>query len=548
MVTVRDGRAVKIAGNPEHPITAGALCAKVNDYLERVYSPERVLHPLLRTGKKGSGSFRRATWDEALDVVAGRLREVRDRFGGEAILPYSYFGTMGYLQADLMSARLMHALGASHLERTICAEAGIAGAMLTQGPSPEVDPEQWPQARSIVLWGWNPLSTAPHLWRLIMQARKNGARLTVVDPYRSRTARVADEHIRPVPGTDGALALGFMRAMVDAGLHDDEWCRRHTNGYDALLERLAEWPVDRAAGVTGVDAATIRRVGEDLATIQPSLVRAGVGAQRHAGAPLAYRTMACLPALAGSWRHPGGGFSYIPIATIAALGTGPLRREDLRPGPVRTINMSALGDALTDGTLDPPVKALVCWNSNPARVAPDTGKVLSGLSRDDLFCVVLEHFVTDTARHADVVLPATTQLEHLDAQFSWGHHYVTHNEPAIAPQGEAKPNTEIFRLLAARLGLDDPCFTESDEEILASVLGRAPGGLDVSLLAGRGWAKVDLGQGPAPHADGGFGTPDGKLAFHSDTLAGLGLDPLPTYDAAAEVADAALAERFPFAL
>ena len=546
VVTVVDGRATHVGGDPDHPVTAGALCAKVNDYIERVYSPDRLLRPLIRTGPKGSGTFRDASWDEALDVVAAKLREVHDTYGGEAILPYSYMGTMGFLQYDLMSARVMHALGATELQRTICAEAGIQGVASTIGPSPEVDPERWPNARFVVVWAWNPLSTAPHLWRLILQARKAGARLVVIDPFRSRTARVADLHLQPRPGTDAALALGMMRAMVDEGVHDDSWCRAYTTGYDDLLARLDEWPVERAAEVAGVDAATLRQLGVDFATTQPSLVRMGVGGQRHAGAPLAYRTITCVPALAGSWRHDGGGFSYIPLAVAGATATGPLRRPDLLPGPVRTINMSAVGDALTDPALTPPVKALVCWNSNPARVAPDTTKVLAGLSRDDLFCVVVEHFMTDTARYADVVLPATTQLEHTDTLFSWGHHYLTFNEAAIARQGEAKPNTEIFRLLASRLGLDDPCLSTTDDELLEEVLAAAP--VDAGALRSRGWAKVDLGQGPTPHAEGGFLTADGKMALRADRLEALGLDPLPTFDPPAEATDDALAARFPFAL
>ena len=546
LVTVVDGRATHVGGDPDHPVTAGALCAKVNDYMERTYSRDRLLRPLIRTGPKGSGAFREASWDEALDAVAHKLLEVRDTHGGEAILPYSYLGTMGYLQSDSMSARVMHALGASELQRTICAEAGIMGVATTLGLSPEVDPERWPNARYVVVWAWNPLSTAPHLWRLILQARKAGARLVVIDPFRSRTARVADEHIQPRPGTDAALALGMMRAMVDEGVHDDAWCREHTTGYDDLLARLDEWPVERAADVAGVDAAAVRRIGVEFATTQPSLVRVGVGGQRHAGAPLAYRTIACLPALAGSWRHDGGGFSYIPLGIITATPTGHLRRQDLEPHPVRTINMSAIGDALTDPELSPPVKALVCWNSNPARVAPDSTKVAAGLAREDLFSVVLEHFLTDTARYADVVLPTTTQLEHLDTLFSWGHHYLTYNEPAIAPCGETKPNTEVFRLLAARLGLDDPCFKQSDAELLDEVLAKAP--IDAAALRSRGWAKVDIGQGPTPHAEGRFPTADGKMTIRADDLAALGLDPLPTFDPPAEATDDTLAPRFPYAL
>ncbi len=527
-------------------MTRGSLCAKVNDYVTRVYSPERVLRPLVRTGPKGE--LQEATWDEALDVVASRLRAVREEHGGQAILPYSYLGTMGYLQGNLMSARVMNKLGATELVRTICADGGIAGTIMSHGVSPEVDPEQWPHARYVVVWGWNPLSTAPHLWRFLQEARGNGARLVVVDPYRSRTARVADEHVQPVPGTDAALALGMMRAIVDAGLQADAWCREHGTGYDELLERLSEWPVERAAEASGVPAEVVRRIGEEMASTQPSLVRLGVGAQRHLGAPAAYRTVACLPALAGSWQHQGGGCSYIPLATAGALNSGPLGRPDLRPGPVRRINMSALGDALTDPALDPPVKALVVWNSNPARVAPDAARVAAGLAREDLFTVVVEQFLTDTARCADVVLPATTQLEHRDVLFSWGHHYLTDNQPAIAPLGEAKPNTEIFRLLAERLGFDDPCFRETDDDLLAAVLAAAPASVDVDQLLTRGWAKIDLGQGPVPHAAGRFGTQDGRFAFRNDGLAAMGLDPLPGYEPPAEVADAELAARFPFAL
>ena len=393
-------------------------------------------------------------------------------------------------------------------------------------------PEEWPNARYLLVWGWNPLSTAPHLWRKLLDARKQGARLVVVDPFRSRTARVADEHLRPLPGTDAALAIGMMRAIVDAGLQDEDWCRAHADGYDELLAELERTSVEECAATCGVDAEAIARVGREFASTRPALLRLGVGAQRHAGAPAAYSTIASLPALTGAWKDRGGGCSYIPLATAAAISSHPLEREDLRERPGRTINMSRLGEALTDPGLDPPVKALVCWNSNPAAIAPDQERVLEGLRRDDLFTVVLEQFMTDTAQHADVVLPATTQLEHLDVLFSWGHHYVTWNEPAIEPVGEAKPNTETFRLLAERLGLEDPCFRESDAELVDALLENfAENG-----LRERGWTKVDLGQGPVPHADGGFGTETGRVALHA------------RYEPPAEVADSALAERFPLAL
>ena len=527
-VTVEDGRAVKVAGDPEHPITVGFLCGKVSNYLDRVYSEERILHPLVRE----DGELRRASWDEALDRVAEGLGRARDDFGGESILPYSYMGTQGLIQGNVMSARVMNALGASNLERTICATAGYTGTAMTHGVSPEVDPEEWPHARYVLVWGWNPLSTAPHLWRKLLDARKVGARIVVVDPFRSRTARVADEHLRPIPGTDAALAIGMMRAIVDAGLEDEAWCRAHAQGYDELVAALAERTVEDCAQICGVKAADIERVGRDFASTRPALVRLGVGAQRHMGAPAAYATVASLPALTGAWRDRGGGCSYIPLATAAAVSDHALQREDLRPGPVRTINMSQLGRALTDPELDPPIKAFVCWSSNPAAIAPDQERVLEGLRRHDLFVVVLEQFMTDTAASAEVVLPATTQLEHLDVLFSWGHHYLTWNEPAIEPLGEAKPNTEAFRLIAARLGFDDPCFAETDRELVDALLS----GFDEGELRSRGWHKIDLGQGPVPHADGGFGTETGKVTLHAD------------YVPPAEVADAGLARRFPLAM
>jgi anaerobic selenocysteine-containing dehydrogenase len=527
-VTVEDGRATKVAGDPDHPITVGFLCGKVSNYLERVYSEERILHPLVRE----NGGFRRATWDEALEVAADGILRAGDEFGGESILPYSYMGTQGLIQGNVMSARLMNALGASNLERTICATAGYTGTVQAHGFSPEVDPEEWPHARYVIVWGWNPMSTAPHLWRKLLDARKNGARILVVDPFRSRTARVADEHLRPLPGTDAALAIGMMRAVVDAGLHDEAWCREHADGYDELLAELSRTTVEDCAAQCGVDAETIARVGREFASTKPALLRLGVGAQRHAGAPAAYATVASLPVLTGAWRERGGGCSYIPLATASAISESPLQREDLRPGPVRTINMSRLGEALTDPGVDPPVKAFVCWNSNPAVIAPDQERVLDGLRRDDLFTVVLEQFMTDTAQHADVVFPATTQLEHLDVLFSWGHHYLTWNEPAVEPLGEAQPNTETFRRLADRIGLDDPCFRETDAELVDALLA----GFPENGLRERGWTKIDLGQGPVPHADGGFGTESGRAMLHA------------RYEPPAEVADAALAERLPLAL
>ncbi len=536
---VENGRAVALEARADHPITAGFLCGKVSDYVERVYAPDRLLHPLVRTGPKGSGSFREASWDEALGIAAAGIAGAIDRHGPEAVLPYSYLGTMGVLQGGAMADRVMDAIGASRLVRTICASAGATGVGLATGPSPEVDPEEWPHARLVVCWGWNPMSTAPHLWRLILQARRNGARLVVIDPFRSRTARVADLHLRPLPGTDGALAAGILRTLLDEGLADEVWCREHTVGFEALPAQLADHDLERCSAECDVPAAAIRDLARDIALMQPSLVRLGVGAQRHAGAPIAYRTIACIPALAGSWRHRGGGLSYIPRATTNALDTSLLARPGLLRGSPRSLNMSRLGEALTDPDLDPPVAALVVWNANPAAIAPDQTAVLRGLRREDLHTVVLEHFLTDTARYADVVLPATMQLEHLDVHWSWGHHYVTLNEPAIEPVADCLPNSEIFRRLAARLGHEDPALRDSDEVMLDELLAGQPSSIDVETLRRVGFAKVDLGQGARPHADGSFGTPSGKFELRPD---------LPFYDPPAEVADVALGQRLPLTL
>ena len=326
-VTVEDGRATKVAGDPDHPITVGFLCGKVSNYLERVYADERILHPLVREG----GDFRRASWDEAIDIAAEGLLRARKEFGGESILPYSYMGTQGLIQGNVMSARVMNALGASNLERTICATAGYTGTAMAHGVSPEVDPEEWPNARYLLVWGWNPLSTAPHLWRKLLDARKQGARLVVVDPFRSRTARVADEHLRPLPGTDAALAIGMMRAIVDAGLQDENWCRAHADGYDELLAELGRTSVEECSAICGVEGEMIERVGREFASTRPALLRLGVGAQRHAGAPAAYSTIASLPALTGAWKDRGGGCSYIPLATAGRDQLVPSRAR----GPAR---------------------------------------------------------------------------------------------------------------------------------------------------------------------------------------------------------------------
>ena len=514
-----------------------------------MYSDERLLHPLVRAGAKGEGRFRQATWDEALDAAARGLQDGDRAARRRSVVPYSYLGTQGLVQGDVMANRLFDAIGGSTLVRTICASAGVAGTMATNGASPEVDPEEWVHARTIVAWGWNPLSTAPHLWRLILEARRRGARLIVVDPFRSRTARVADAHLRPLPGHGRRT-----RARRHAGTAR-RGARRRSSGAVRTHSATTSWssgsrtrPSRATRRACGVPAADVRELARALAQDQPSLIRLGVGAQRHAGAPIAYRTIACIPALAGSWRHRGGGLSYIPTGMFGVLREERLARPHLREGAARSLNMSRIGEALTDPALDPRVAALIVWNSNPAAIAPDQERVLEGLRREDLFTIVCEQFMTDTAAHADVILPATTQLEHLDIVWSWGHHYLTLNEPAIAPVGESRPNSEIFRLLARRLGLTDPCFGETDEEMLAMALEGDPAGISLAGLRERGYAKIDRGQGTSPHAEGGFATPSGKLELRCERMAEAGLDPLPFYDPPCEVADEQLAERYPLAL
>jgi anaerobic selenocysteine-containing dehydrogenase len=530
-VDVENGRAVGIGGDPDHRFTAGFLCAKVNQYLDRVYSPERILHPLRRVGKKGEGKFERIGWDEALDTIAARFREVIDRHGAQSILPYSYAGNMGLLSYGSMDRRFFGALGASLLDRTICASAGSAGLRATIGRSLGFDPEAVVHARLIVAWGANIVSSNVHLWPFVEEARRRGAKLVTIDPYRSRTAEKSDQHIAPYPGTDGALALALMHVVFRDGLEDRDYLDRYTVGADALRERVREWTPARAAETTGVPAEVIEAFARQYASTQPTAIRLNYGLNRHAGAGMAVRTIACLPAVTGAWRHPGGGL------LLSASGTFPvdseaLERPDLVPEGTRTLNMSELGNLLEPGRLDPPVMALFVYNSNPGAVAPDQEHVRAGLLRDDLFVVVHELFRTDTVDYADIVLPATTTLEHYDLHKAYGHLYLSLSRPAIAPVGESKPNTEVFRLLAARMGLDHPSLRESDETLARQALKWDHPHLrdiDFERLEREGTVRLSVPDPYAPFAQGGFPTPSGKCELRADALAEQGLDPVPTY-------------------
>jgi len=556
LVTVERGRATRIQGDPAHPITQGFLCTKVNRYLERTYHDERVLRPRRRVGPKGSGRFEETSWDEALEAIAARLRDIiASPDGPQAILPYSYAGTMGVLQGESMDRRVFHAIGASLLDRTICATAGMMGMRMTVGASIGTDIEGVPESDLVILWGTNTLTSNPHLWPKVLEARAKGAPVLCIDPIRTRTAEQCDEWIGIRPGTDAALALGLMHVLFAEGLQDDDYLARHTLGVDALRARAAEYPPARVAAITGIAEARIVDLARRYGRARAAFIRINYGLQRHAGGAMAVRTIACLPAVTGHWRRAGGGVQLSSSGNFA-LNKAAVQRPDLIPAGTRTINMSRLGDALTRpdaGVGGPPVRALVVYNSNPAAIAPDHLRVVEGLRREDLFTVVLEHFQTDTADYADWVLPATTQLEHLDLHWSYGHLYATLNTPAIAPLGEALPNTEIFRRLAARLGLSDPCLREDDETLVRQALDSAdPRMRTVTLdaLRAQGWVRLDLPTPHLPFAEGGFLTPSGKCEFVSDRMAALGLDPVPTYTPPYESPerDPALVARFPITL
>lgn len=541
-VHVRDGRAVRVQGDPEHPVTQGFLCVKVNRYVERTYHPDRLTVPLRRVGPKGEGRFEPATWDEALDDIARRLGEIRDSADGpQAILPYSYAGTMGLVQGSSMDRRLFHRMGASLLARTICSTAGSEGWRHTYGDRMGPSPEEAEHAQLVLLWGTNTLTSNPHLWPALQRARERGARLVAIDPIRTRTAARCDLHLPVRPGTDAALALGMMHVIFREGLEDRDYLERHTVGWEALRARaLAEWPPERTAEVVGIDAEQVEALARAYATTRPSFIRLNYGMQRHAGGGMAVRAVSLLPAVTGAWRDVGGGATLSTSGAFRANGAA-LARPDWIPAGTRTVNMIRLGDALTlpdAGVGGPPVRALVVYNSNPAAVAPDLVKVREGLRREDLFTVVLEHFRTDTADYADWLLPATTQLEHWDVHTSYGHLYVTLNRPAISPVGESLPNSEIFRRLARRLGYDEPEFRDDDLELIRQALSSDHPwmrGVTLERLLEAGYVRVDVPASFAPYADPErFTTPSGKIQVLAPELERLGLDPLPAYVPPAE--------------
>ncbi|CAN5645252.1 molybdopterin oxidoreductase family protein [soil metagenome] len=530
VTTVENGVALKVHGNPDHPHTGGVLCNKVSKYTERTYHPERLLHPLKRVGPKGAGQFEPVSWDAALGDIAARLSAIAAR-DPRAVLPYSYCGTMGLVQGESMAARLFHRMGASLLERTICASAGGEGMVQTLGAKVGMKVEFFAESKLILIWGSNSIASNLHFWRHAHAAKRNGAKLICIDPRKSETAEKCHEHIALLPGTDAALAFAVMHELITHDWLDHDYIAQHTIGWQLLRERALQWSPERAAMVCGVPVEQIRSLAHDYGTFKPAAIRLNYGMQRVRGGGNATRAVACLPALTGAWRHRAGGVlmscsGSFPV-NKAALQRPDLLAQGLAGRKPRTINMITIGDDLlrpASPAFGPAVEAVVVYNSNPVAVAPESGKVVQGFARDDLFTVVLDHFQTDTADYADYLLPATTQLEHWDVHGAYGHTDALLNRPAIAPVGESRTNTQVFRELAERMGYTEACFADDDEALCRMAYGDK---VDFNELLAKGYATLAIAD--APFAQGGFPTPSGKCEFFSERLVAQGLDGLPDH-------------------
>jgi anaerobic selenocysteine-containing dehydrogenase len=541
------GHGSRLRGNPAHPVTRGFLCGKVARYLEHEYSPARLLHPLRRTGLKGEGRFTRISWDEALDEIAARLKTAAAEFGTESVLPYSYAGTVGILQGSGMDRRFFHRLGASRLDRTICSTTGMVGMTEALGYRYATEPEQFQNAKLIIAWGANILGTNVHLWPFIVEARRNGAKFYTIDPHQNRTGKLSDRHFAINPGTDAAFALAMMHVIVRERLEDRDYVERHTLGFDDLKARVQEWTPDCAAQLTGIPAQDIVDLAREYATIRPAAIRLNYGVQRSERGAMSVRLIGLLPALVGAWRYPGGGVqlstSYAFHINRAAVEMPELQWQSPLGREARLVNMSQFGQALTELS-DPPVKAVVVYNSNPAAIAPDQNTVRRGLRREDLFTVVLEQIQTDTADFADIVLPVTTFLEHTDLYTSYGHYYLQLARPALPAPGEARSNQEIFRELAARMGLDHSYFSQTDDDMIRAALSIGHphlAGITLESLEQHHFIRLNIPSPFLPFSKGGFGTPSGKCEFHAETL---GYTP----PVESRHGDQALKSRFPLEL
>ncbi|MBV8898085.1 MAG: molybdopterin-dependent oxidoreductase [Acidobacteriaceae bacterium] len=544
------GRATRLRGNPDHPVTRGFLCAKVTKYLDREYHRDRLLYPQRRVGAKGEGRFERVSWDEALDEIASRLAQIAETHGPEAILPYSYAGTMGLLNGSGMDRRFFHRLGASRLDRTICSATGGAALTLSQGVKLGIEPQQFAQSKLIVAWGANILGTNVHLWPWIVEARRNGAKFYVIDPVRNRTGRLADRHYAVNPGSDLALALGMAHVILRDGLHDPDYLSQHTNGFEEYQCLAAQYTPERVAQWTGISAEDIEALAHEYATVRPAAIRVNYGVQRSERGGAAVRAIAALPVLTGAWREAGGGLQLSTSGAFQFNNTA-VERPDLQVRSrlgreARLVNMVELGHALNHLS-QPPVQALVVYNSNPAAVAPHQTAVLAGLRRPDLFAVVLEQMQTDTADHADLVLPVTTFLEHTDLYLAYGHYYLQLGRPALDRPGEVKPNVEIFRALAKRMDFDDACFDDTEDDMIRTLLATESTylkGITLERLECERSVRLNIsadGQPFLPFARGEFKTASGRFEFGAQSLA-------YTPPAESRWGDAELARRYPLEL
>ena len=570
---VEDGKLVDVTGDKHHPMTRGGLCVKLNDFASRHYNPDRILHPMKRVGPKGSGAFERISWDEALAEIKSRWTGIIDEYGAQAILPHVYLGHQGTLNGLTAGDAFFNRLGSSVAEKTYCESGSSTAWHMTVGGTGGLDVESLAYAKYIIVWGMNMTSTNLHGWPFVLEAQKKGAKVVVIDPVRNRTAKGADWHIAIRPGTDGALALGMMNVIIAEGLVDQDYIDKYTLGFEELKGRAAEYPPERVAEITGVSAQDVRKLAREYATSQPSAIRQGVALERSRGGGQAIRAITCLPALVGAWRHVGGGTVEMPIWEFPFRFDRICRPDWIKPG-TRVVNELDLGAALTgEIPLDPPIMSLFVYNSNPVSQAPAQAKIVKGLQREDLFMVASELFVTDTAKYADILLPATMQAEQFDLMVTWGHLYVMLNIPAIEAPGECVPNVEMFRRLAKTMGFTDDYWDRSDEEMLLDFYDwDSPQlqGITLDMLKEKGWARLNVGLPGerAPHAEGNFKTASGKCEFkasmaangnfvvpvwrsmYEDMQPGDPIDPLPDYIPPYEspASNPEMAARFPLSI
>ena len=546
-VTVEDGVAVQMRGNPAHPYSKGELCPKVTKFVDRVYSPQRITTPLRRVGAKGEGLFEPISWADALTEIAAKFQHAIDTHGAESIMPYSDAGNQSLVSMGF-TERFWNHLGGTRLLRAICGPTVGAGIRMTNGTTKALDPQEVRHAKLIILWGTNTRLTNRHLWPTIEAARADGAQLVVIDPIRTVTADEADWFVQPLPGTDIALMLAMMHVLIRDGLTDVAWVAAHTLGFDELAAHVAEWTPARAAASCGLDVATIERLATLYGTIRPTTIRTLVGAEHHENGAMFFRTLACLPALVGDWQYRGGGIARSAgVWTDQLVDGDALVRPDLLAGRApRWLNMSRLGEILTDHTLDPPITAMLVWNANPLVVTPNAELIRRGMMRDDLFTVVHDQFITDTARYADIVLPATTQIEATDVVPSWGHLWLGWNEAAIAPVGESVSNSELHRRLASAMGFTEPALFHDDLTVIRDSLPD----VDVDTLRADGFVRVPYPDDGRPFADGVFPTASGRVELVSTALVSMGQPALPTFVAPREspAGDPVLAARFPLML